>query len=423
MGAADTAAIFVKPSLGGAERKLTDLFAPAGSMRVMQRLSWSPDGRWIAVGGSLEPRAQSGVRIISVSDGIARSLHSLLQTGIDVLPAFDPRGRRLAFLRWGPVGEGELYVLNLNADYSPAAAPVRITSDKRTIRGVAWTPDGERLIYSTGGILGQRSLKEVRVASSGQNTPSPTTLLFGEEAFSLSMFRNGSLVYSRMNRDTNIWRLNLETASAPPTRIIASTLDDHTPDYSPDGKHIAFASTRSGSAEIWIAGSDGASPVRLTHMNGPATSNPRWSPDGKTILFQSSKAGAADIYALDPATSGVSQISPIPQMNLKSRGAATVSTSITVPPSREHTKSGACPLPGGRQYRLLWQADVSRKNPLTVGPCISRMDQPLEYACYRRTGFKTRGWPLLRDQLCGSPPRPVLHGRRSNLWVVNSAIL
>ena len=60
-------------------------------------------------GSPSEPRAQSGVRIISVSDGIARSLTvPLLQTGIDVLPAFDPRGRRLAFLRWGPVGRGTL---------------------------------------------------------------------------------------------------------------------------------------------------------------------------------------------------------------------------------------------------------------------------------------------------------------------------
>ena len=313
LGEADTAAIFVKPSLGGAERKLTDIFAPSSSMRVMQRLSWSPDGKWLAVGGSLEPREQAGVRIISLLDGTARPLTvPSLQTGIDLLPAFDPRGRRLAFLRWGPVGEGELYVLNLNSDYSPAAAPFRITSDRLTIRGVAWTPDGERLIYSTGGLLAQRSLKEVPLTSGGRVNTSPKTLLFGEGAFSLSMSRNGSLVYSRENRDTNIWRLNLETSSVPPTRIIASTLDDHTPDYSPDGKHIAFASTRSGSLEIWMAGSDGANPVRMTHMNWPATSNPRWSPDGKTILFQSSKAGASDLYALDPATSAVSQLTTDP---------------------------------------------------------------------------------------------------------------
>lgn len=305
----ERAAVFVKPALGGAERKLTALFSYAGFIRFTQRLAWSPDGNWLAIGGSLEPREHSGLRLLSLVDGTIRTITTALpQIGIDFEPAFDPSGRRLAFFRSAPVERGDVYVLRLNSDYSPAGAPVRVTSEGGTIRGIAWTPDGKRLVYSAGGIFGNRSLKEVQVALDGSPTTRPRTLPFGEDAYSLSMSRVGSLVYAKGHRDTNIWRLSLEAGDLPPTQLIASTMDDHTPDYSPDGKFIAFASTRSGSSEIWIAGSDGTNPVRMTHMNGPLTSSPQWSPDGKTILFQSSKEGASALYALDPASSAIHRL-------------------------------------------------------------------------------------------------------------------
>jgi dipeptidyl aminopeptidase/acylaminoacyl peptidase len=125
------------------------------------------------------------------------------------------------------------------------------------------------------------------------------------------------LIYARVQRDTNIWRLPLRGAAASPPAavpagaaaaagkpalLIASTLDDHNPDFSPDGTRIAFASTRSGSEEIWVANADGSAPTQMTSMGGPNTSNARWSPDGRTILFNSRRTGSSDLYLLDVAT-------------------------------------------------------------------------------------------------------------------------
>ena len=59
-----------------------------------------------------------------------------------------------------------------------------------------------------------------------------------------------------------------------PVQIFKSTQDDHTPAYSPDGRRIAFASTRSGTEEIWLSNADGSRPIQLTSMNGPTTANP-----------------------------------------------------------------------------------------------------------------------------------------------------
>jgi len=67
-------------------------------------------------------------------------------------------------------------------------------------------------------------------------------------------------------------------------------------DFSPDGRKIAFASDRTGSAEIWISASDGSNPVQLTSFGSSNTGTPRWSPDGKQIAFDSRKEGHSDIY-------------------------------------------------------------------------------------------------------------------------------
>jgi dipeptidyl aminopeptidase/acylaminoacyl peptidase len=81
---------------------------------------------------------------------------------------------------------------------------------------------------------------------------------------------------------------------------VSENFDDETPDYSPDGTQLAFASTRSGSEEIWVANADGSNPVQMTTMGGPVCSGPRWSPDGRKILFHSSsRQSARALYLLE----------------------------------------------------------------------------------------------------------------------------
>jgi Tol biopolymer transport system component len=98
---------------------------------------------------------------------------------------------------------------------------------------------------------------------------------------------------------------NLDFRTRKVTRL-TDGLDQHSlgPTWSPDGKHIAFASTRNGSvgtpnwpianSAIWIMDADG-SHLRQVTDNGETHSHsfPSWSPDGKWIAFMStSKADA-----------------------------------------------------------------------------------------------------------------------------------
>jgi Tol biopolymer transport system component len=89
-------------------------------------------------------------------------------------------------------------------------------------------------------------------------------------------------------------------------QLIASTLEENGPQYSPDGKRIVFASRRSGSFEIWICDADGRNPRQLTNIGGALTGTPRWSPDSRQIVFDSWLGGNAAIYIIN-ADGGVAR--------------------------------------------------------------------------------------------------------------------
>jgi TolB protein len=66
------------------------------------------------------------------------------------------------------------------------------------------------------------------------------------------------------------------------------TLDlaqDGQPAWAPDGRTIAFVSTRDGNAEIYVMRADGTGRRRLTRSPASNDTAPVWSPDGRTIAF------------------------------------------------------------------------------------------------------------------------------------------
>ena len=80
--------------------------------------------------------------------------------------------------------------------------------------------------------------------------------------------------------------------------LISSTRDDFAPQFSPDGKKVAFVSARSGSSEIWVCDGDGSNAVQVTSFAGPDAEAPSWSPDGRRIAFASNAAGGYDIWVV-----------------------------------------------------------------------------------------------------------------------------
>jgi dipeptidyl aminopeptidase/acylaminoacyl peptidase len=91
-----------------------------------------------------------------------------------------------------------------------------------------------------------------------------------------------------------LYTLSLRGTGAPPTQITASEKPITDPQWSPDGRRLAF--TRED--EIWIVEADGS---RLTRVVAkPAGGrDPRWSPDGRRLAFLSRRRGWTQVWLIE----------------------------------------------------------------------------------------------------------------------------
>ncbi|MDQ6677832.1 MAG: S9 family peptidase [Acidobacteriota bacterium] len=116
-------------------------------------------------------------------------------------------------------------------------------------------------------------LKLVRVADP-QVSPDGKTVAFSAVTIDSTANKKKSHLY-------------LVPISGGPMREIADAGDSNErPRWSPDGKFVAYTSTRDGASQIWTVDSDGRNPRQLTHISTEAAGQ-IFSPDGKFLVFSS----------------------------------------------------------------------------------------------------------------------------------------
>jgi len=97
----------------------------------------------------------------------------------------------------------------------------------------------------------------------------------------------------------NIWVFDL--ARGVPTRLTFSPSVDGHVGWSPDGKTIAFMSSRSGQFHIYQTAADGTGNTSPVIVDDASEYNPLFSPDGRYLIFRrlSAQAGAHfEIWAM-----------------------------------------------------------------------------------------------------------------------------
>jgi Tol biopolymer transport system component len=263
------------------------------------RIDWSPDGTSLITSEMKSPDGPSVVVRLSLRSGKAEQITAPPNGSPgDTEPAFSPDGRAIAFRRSTGVDVEDIYILSTPPPEShlPVSSSVlrRISFDNRAIRGFAWSADGRSLIVAScrGGSLHSLWRFPVSRGAPARLTEAGITTILP------AVSRSGNrLAYVKVVADTNIWRV-ATAAGAPAKVLIASTLLDSSPQFSPDGTRIAFRSDRSGNNEVWTANADGSDQRQITHFNGPLTGSPRWSPDGAYLALESRDAGNADIFIL-----------------------------------------------------------------------------------------------------------------------------
>jgi Tol biopolymer transport system component len=109
------------------------------------------------------------------------------------------------------------------------------------------------------------------------------------------------LAYTTLNYQSNIWRKDLLHLQSSAVELISSTRAQGVPQYSPDGKHIAFVSDRGGAGEIWMSDADGTHLLQISNFEPAWVGFPAWSPDSQKIAFDSGQFGHRVVYIVDIA--------------------------------------------------------------------------------------------------------------------------
>ena len=110
-----------------------------------------------------------------------------------------------------------------------------------------------------------------------------------------------TLAFIEFTSNVNVWRVAAWPAEERrPERWISSEREEFSAAASADGSRIAWQSTRSGVAQIWVADGAGRNAQSVTSMFAGIVGSPRWSPDGTQIAFDARAEGNPDIWLVRP---------------------------------------------------------------------------------------------------------------------------
>jgi eukaryotic-like serine/threonine-protein kinase len=285
--------VVVVPAIGGPERVLAEVpIAHPNGFATSPYLDWTPASDHLFVGLNGNDGEPAGLFLLSVETGELRRLTAGPSGATDSQPSLAPDGRTLAFARRRGDARYDLYLLPLAEDFEASGEPKRLPGSLGATTGSAWAPGGKDLVVASGATFDVSSL--LRIPASGGKARRVLSAGSGvQEAPAVSAAAK-RLVFSQLSSDTNIWRIPLPDGR--PERFVSSTLLEHNPRYSPDGKWIAFESTRSGIASVWVASADGSGARILVSEPGTHAGSPRWSPDSSRIAFDWKRGQGWDVY-------------------------------------------------------------------------------------------------------------------------------
>lgn len=222
--------------------------------------TWSPDGRSIAY-----TSYRRGLPNIFVSNIYEGTLLELTRdAGNNFLPVWSPDGTRICFSSTRD-GNAELYVVNRDG-----TGLRRLTTHPGADTSPTWSPSGTQIAFTSDrsgtpqiyviGIdgLGLRKITSESYADRPTWSPAP----YNEIAFA-----------ARTGPGNDIKVLDLATGAIRQLTFGEGT--NESPAFAPNGRHLAFMSTRSGKSQIFTIARDGKDLRQITKTGN--NYQPNWS--------------------------------------------------------------------------------------------------------------------------------------------------
>jgi len=231
---------------------------------------WSPDATRIAFTCYAQPGSSS---VLTAQICIYSTLTSRLISwprfkGTNSSPAWSPDGSQLMFMS-SMFGSPELFVTDASGQ-----RPKRLTYSNGANTSPSWNPKtGQQVAFVSdrGGIPQLYTMNSDGSSQSKVDMPDMGYVI--DPAWS----PNGQLLafsWRRPNGNYDIYVMEIVTR-----QLVELTRDvgrNERPSWAPDGRHLVFESTRTGTRQIWSMLADGTQARQLTKQG--QNESPNWSP-------------------------------------------------------------------------------------------------------------------------------------------------
>jgi serine/threonine protein kinase len=197
------------------------------------------------------------------------------ETATPAYPSVSPDYRRAAVQR-SIGGETDIWLIELGRGRA-----IRFTSDPGPEIAPIWSPDGERIVFSSLGKAGVFDLYQKAVTGTGGQE----LLATAQPKQATDWSRDGRFLLYRSSdptMDWDIWALRID-GDRQPFPVVRTKYEERDAQFSPDGKWIAYQSNESGRFEIYVQPFPGPGEKSPVSSNGGA--QVRWRRDGKELFY------------------------------------------------------------------------------------------------------------------------------------------
>jgi len=229
---------------------------------------WSPDATRIAFTCYVSYRGVTSAQICIYSTVSNRLIAFPRFRGTNSSPAWSPDGSQIAFMS-SQNGDPEIYVIG-----SDGARLHRITFAAGVNTSPVWNPrTGRQMVFvSDRGGIPVLYLSDSD-GSNVQKLDLPDMGYVVDPAWS----PNGQLLAFSWRRPSGNYDIYvMDIVSRQLVELTKDEARNERPSWAPDGRHIVFESTRTGTRQIWSMLADGSQPRQLTFQG--QNESPNWSP-------------------------------------------------------------------------------------------------------------------------------------------------
>ncbi len=218
-------------------------------------------------------------------------------------PRWSPDGRRLAFYGSREKQSGIWLVSPVERATPRFVAAVRETNFHIPYAGelFVWSPDGRRIAFisATEDERSDATFSSSSGAATGGASSSTIDKRDDPRIIDRIQYKSRTSFSDRLR--THVWLVDLDDSTTPPRQLTAGAFNDHALTWSPRGDEIAFLSNREpdpdarNNSDIYVVGATDARTRRVTETQG-CEYEPQWSPDGRFIAYT---ATTRDVTTID----------------------------------------------------------------------------------------------------------------------------